>query len=115
MSEKASNLPAAASAEIPQPEQRQGILFAALWTLPLAVAVCCPFTYTTRAIASVIGLGLLLLAIGHTLYSATLHRVNATLVNLIATQEIAGGILLGIWLLGEYPDFNTLIGILLVL
>lgn len=88
---------------------------AALWTLPIAAATFRPGGYSVNAVASVIGLGLLPLAIGHTLYNAALRRVNATVVNLIATQEIMGGILLGIWLLGEYPSVNTLIGVVVTL
>lgn len=88
---------------------------AALWTLPVAAATFRPSGYTVNAVASIAGLGLLPLAIGHTLYNAALRRVNATVVNLIATQEITGGILLGIWFLGEYPSVNTLIGVVVTL
>ncbi|MCX7853797.1 MAG: EamA family transporter, partial [Caldilineales bacterium] len=69
-----------------------------------------------------IGLGLIPLGLGHTLYNAALRRTHATYVNVIATQEVTGGILLGILLLGEIPGLNevigaavTLLGVLLVI
>ena len=81
-----------------------------------------PVGYTLTAVGSVVALGLVPLAVGHTLYNAALRRTRATTVNLIATQEVTGGILLGIALLGEMPTFTswwgvgiTLLGIALVI
>ena len=95
---------------------------AALWLLPLAAWSYSPGGYTPVALGSVLALGLLPLALGHTLYNAALRRTRATAVNLIATQEVTGGILLGILLLGEWPTptavagvLTTLIGIALVI
>ena len=62
------------------------------------------------AVASIVGLGVFPLACGHTLYNAALRRVSATYVNLIATQEVLGGVLLGALLLQEVPSFNSIIG-----
>jgi drug/metabolite transporter (DMT)-like permease len=61
-------------------------------------------------VLSLIGLGLIPLGLGHTLYNAALRRTHATYVNVIATQEVTGGILLGIVLLGEIPGLNEVIG-----
>lgn len=95
---------------------------AGLWLLPVAVAVASPAGYTPIAVGSVVALGLVPLAVGHTLYNAALRRTRATTVNLIATQEVTGGILLGIALLGEMPTLTswwgvgiTLLGIALVI
>jgi drug/metabolite transporter (DMT)-like permease len=71
--------------------------------------------YTPVAVASVLALGLLPLALGHTLYNAALRRTRATLVNLVSTQEVTGGILLGILFLGEFPTPATLVGVVITL
>ena len=88
---------------------------AALWMLPIAVANFTPAGYTLLPVLSVIGLGILPLGFGHTLYNAALRRTHATTVNLIATQEVTGGILLGILLLGEMPGINEIIGVVVTL
>ncbi len=83
---------------------------AALWLLPTAAANFSPGGYTPRAVISVLVLGILPLGLGHTLYNAALRRTSATSVNLIATQEVTGGILLGVLLLHEIPSAASLIG-----
>ena len=88
---------------------------AALWLMPPAVASFTPDGYTLAAVGSILFLGTLPLGLGHTLYNAALRRVSATYVNLIATQEVTGGIILGILLLGEIPTLNSLIGVLITL
>jgi drug/metabolite transporter (DMT)-like permease len=90
-------------------------LLAGLWLLPLAFWNFTPGGYTLPAVASVLALGLLPLGLGHTLYNAALRRTPATYVNLIATQEVTLGILLGILLLGEMPSLNSLIGAFITL
>src|SRR5690606_37653850 len=76
---------------------------AALWLAPLVSVNFSTDGYTWPAILSVIALGLFPLALGHTLYNAALRSTNATLVNLIATQEVTGGIILGVIFLQEIP------------
>ena len=88
---------------------------AALWLIPPAAANFSPDGYTLAAVGSILFLGLFPLGLGHTLYNAALRRVSATYVNLIATQEVTGGIVLGILLLGEYPTINSVIGALVTL
>jgi drug/metabolite transporter (DMT)-like permease len=88
---------------------------AGLWLLPLALLNFSAGGYTATAIGSVLALGLLPLALGHTLYNAALRQTRATLVNLIATQEVTGGILLGILFLGEFPTPTSLVGVVVTL
>ncbi len=63
-----------------------------------------------RQIGSVVALGLGPLALGHTLYNAALRKVHATYVNIIASQEVTGGIILSWLLLAEVPSPNSIIG-----
>ncbi len=86
-----------------------------LWLLPLAAANFSAGGYTLLALVSVAALAVIPLGVGHTLYNAALRRMRATTVNLIATQEVTGGILLGILLLGEIPSPATLAGIVVTL
>jgi drug/metabolite transporter (DMT)-like permease len=85
-------------------------ILAALWLLPVAAVAHTPGSFNWLAVASIVGLGVFPLACGHTLYNAALRRLNATYVNLIATQEVLGGVLLGALLLREIPSFNSIIG-----
>jgi drug/metabolite transporter (DMT)-like permease len=61
-------------------------------------------------VLAVILLALLPTAGGHTLYNAALRRTDAVTINLIATQEVTGGVLLGLLLLGEAPSIQTVVG-----
>ena len=88
---------------------------AALWLLPTAFLNFTPSAYTVPVISSLLALGLLPLALGHTLYNAALRRTSATMVNLVATQEVTGGVLLGILFLHEIPSLNTIVGALITL
>ncbi len=88
---------------------------AALWALPAAVASFTPAGYTWRSVAALLGAGLIPLAAGHTLYNAALRRAHATTANLIATQEVTGGMILGALLLGQVPQANEIAGALVAL
>lgn len=82
---------------------------AAFWLTPVAlVTFTSPGTW--RPVWAIVALGILPLALGHTLYNAALRCTHATYVNLVATQEVTGGIVLGCLLLGEVPTFNSLLG-----
>ena len=71
--------------------------------------------YTAGAAAAILGLGIGPLGTGHTLYNAALRRVPATYVNLIATLEVVGGVVLGALLLGELPSAVARVGAAIVL
>ncbi len=88
---------------------------AALWLMPPAVFSFTPNGYTLPAVLSVVALGAFPLGLGHTLYNAALRRISATYVNLIATQEVTGGILLGVLFLGEIPTIASLFGAIVTL
>ena len=88
---------------------------AALWALLPAAFSFTPEGYTPLVILSVIALGVLPLGIGHTLYNAALRYTHATYVNVIATQEVTGGIILGAIILGETPGTNEIVGVVVTL
>lgn len=89
--------------------------FAGLWLLPAAMLHFSPASYGVEQILSVVALGVVPLALGHTLYNAAIRHTHATYVNLIATQEITGGVLLGMLFLGQLPSLNSVLGALITL
>ena len=88
---------------------------AALWAMPAAALTFTPHGYTPKTILSILGMGIFPLGFGHTLYNAALRRVHASYANVIATQEVTGGIILGALLLGEIPGPNEIIGVIIAL
>ena len=88
---------------------------AGLWLLPAAFLTFEMTEQIDLALLSVLGLGVFPLAIGHTLYNAALRRLHPTLVNIVATQEVTGGVLLSWWLLGEAPSLNAVVGAVIML
>lgn len=89
--------------------------FAALWLLPVTLYFAFQHAYPLAAVSAVIALGIFPLGFGHTLYNAALRNVHATYANLIATQEVTVGVLLGIFLLHEIPSLSAIIGVLVTL
>ena len=87
---------------------------AALWLLIPAILTFSGWHDVGPALA-VAGLGILPLGIGHTLYNASLRRVHPTYVNLIATQEVTGGMILGVIFLQEVPSWNSIVGAIVTL
>lgn len=71
--------------------------------------------YGWRQVLALLGMGLLPTALGHTLYNAALRRTHATYCNLVATQEITGGVILGVLLLGEIPSLVSVVGAVVTL
>ncbi|QLQ05724.1 MAG: DMT family transporter [Anaerolineae bacterium] len=88
---------------------------AALCVLPMAVLNQNWTELGWSQLLAIVALGLLPLGIGHTLYNAALRHTHATNVNLVATQEVTLGILLGVIFLGEIPDVSSIIGALVTL
>jgi drug/metabolite transporter (DMT)-like permease len=91
---------------------------AALWLLPPALLVIPsmpPESWGWQQIGSVFALGIGSLAFGHTLYNAALRRLPATHVNIIASQEVTGGIILTWLVFGETPTPNSVVGALVTL
>jgi drug/metabolite transporter (DMT)-like permease len=89
----------------------------ASWVYVIAGVATAPFAMGLlgrpvpgRAIAAVVALALFPLALGHTLYNAALRRLHPCIPNLIATQEVTGGIVLAWLLLQETPSWNALAG-----
>jgi drug/metabolite transporter (DMT)-like permease len=54
-------------------------------------------------------LALLPTCFGHTLFNASLRQIHAAKANLIATQEVTGGMLIGWVMLGESPTRTALL------
>jgi drug/metabolite transporter (DMT)-like permease len=88
---------------------------AALWLAPAGLISFTASSYGARQILALIGLGIVPLALGHTLYNAAVRRTHPTYVNLISSQEVTGGIILGALLLGQIPSVNSVIGALITL
>lgn len=88
---------------------------AALWLLPVTLYFAFQHAYPLGAVEAVVALGVFPLGFGHTLYNAAVRRVHATFANLIATQEVTGGIVLGIVFFGEIPPVATVIGVVVTL
>ena len=87
------------------------------WIFFLAGVVLLPFALvggthraTPVAAAAVVWLGLVPMAGGHTLYNAALRRMHPAAVNVIASQEVTGGILLAWLILGEVPGPHVIAG-----
>jgi drug/metabolite transporter (DMT)-like permease len=88
---------------------------AGLWLLPLAIVSMRAPDRIGLPLLSILILGVFPLGIGHTLYNAALRRAHPTMVNIVATQEVTGGILLSWWLLGEVPTISAAVGALIML
>jgi drug/metabolite transporter (DMT)-like permease len=88
---------------------------AALWLFPITLFLAFRHPYPLTALAAIVAVGIIPLGLGHTLYNAAVRKVHATYANLIATQEVTGGIILGIFLVGEIPSLSTILGVLITL
>jgi drug/metabolite transporter (DMT)-like permease len=91
---------------------------AAIWLLPIAILLASGApagSWGPPQIASVVALGVIPLALGHTLYNASLRRLHPTVANIIASQEVTCGIFLSLVLLGQVPSATTLVGVFVTL
>jgi drug/metabolite transporter (DMT)-like permease len=83
---------------------------AALWLLPAMLYFAFQHPYPLAAVSAIVALGIFPLGLGHTLYNAAVRHVHATYANLIATQEVTAGVILGVILLHEIPSITAIIG-----
>lgn len=86
----------------------------ALFLLPFAIATTSSWP-SWGNFGAVLGLGLIPMAAGHTLYNAAVRKTHAAYANLIATQEVTGGVLLGVIVLHELPSPTSILGLLITL
>lgn len=88
---------------------------AAIWALPAALLHITPAGYNATSLLALLAAGVVPLGMGHTLYNAALRRMHATTANLIVTQEVSGGILLGAIFLSQIPTASEVIGAFIAL
>ena len=96
---------------------RYPLLTYAFWVYAaaaLTLAALMPAQTMATALPRAAWLPVLLLALlpttlGHTLFNAAIRNVHAATVNLITTQEVSGGLLLGWLLLREAPSRTALL------
>ncbi len=89
--------------------------WAALLAIPYAVVSFDAGAYDGWRIVAIAILGLVPLGLGHTFLNAALRRATATIPNVITTQEVTGGVILGALLYGEIPGPSAVLGALLAL
>lgn len=87
------------------------------WIYFLAGVAVLPFAlaagthrFTPAAVAAVVYLAAVPLAAGHTLYNAALRRMHPAAVNIVASLEVMGGILLAWLVLAEVPPPHAILG-----
>lgn len=94
--------------------------FAALWVFPFALLAAIRSgvaldRYDSQVVLALLALGLIPNAMGHTLYNASVRRLNPALTNVLFTQEITGGVILAWLILGEAASLNAVIGAAIML
>ncbi len=101
---------------------RLPLLTYAAWIYFIAGVAVLPFAlaagthrFTPAGVAAALYLAAVPLAAGHTLYNAALRRMHPAAVNIIASMEVIGGILLAWLVLGEVPGAHALVGAALTL
>ncbi|MEN8098454.1 MAG: DMT family transporter [Chloroflexota bacterium] len=66
-------------------------------------------------LAAVVGAAFLSLGFGHTLFNASLSLLHPTIVNVVATQEVTAGVIMGAIVLSEIPPASTIAGAVIAL
>ena len=91
----------------------------ALWQNTIAALCVAPVVawqgglggqFTAHTLLLIVLLGVFCTALAHTLYIASLARLSAATVAVVAALEPVYGILFAVWLLGEVPDLRTIAG-----
>jgi drug/metabolite transporter (DMT)-like permease len=82
---------------------------AGIVTAPFAVGLLGRYA-PPAALAAVVAMAVIPMALGHTLYNASVRRLHPSLPNLIAMQEVTLAIFLAWALLGEVPPASALVG-----
>lgn len=93
-------------------------LAATLWLVPFALLSMPQMpseAWEWTKIGAIVAVGVLSGALGHTLYNASLRRAHAAYVNIIASQEVTGGIILSWIFLSQVPTTNSVVGALVML
>jgi drug/metabolite transporter (DMT)-like permease len=86
---------------------------ATLWLVPFALLTIPRMpsaAWDWTKLGAIAAVGLLSGALGHTLYNASLRRTHAAYVNIIASQEVTGGIILSWIFLSQVPTPNSVVG-----
>ena len=85
--------------------------WAAVWVFPFALLSFDPAAYDGIGVLAIVILGIIPLGVGHTLLNAAVRRSSATVPNVIATQEVTGGMILSVLIHGDILGPNTLLGV----
>lgn len=85
---------------------------ASILALPMLIFSFEAANYSFARTAALALAGIVPIGIGHTLYNTALKYLSATKANLMASQEVTGGILLGSLFLAEIPSVTTLVGVI---
>ncbi len=102
----------------------QGPLNIALWQNAVAALCVLPIVLwrggagvpvTADALVLVLLLGVFCTALAHSFYIASLARLTASTVAVVAALEPVYGIVLALWLLHEVPDMRTMTGAALLI
>lgn len=86
---------------------------ASILALPMLIFSFEAANYSFDRVIALALAGIVPIGIGHTLYNTALKYLSATKVNLMASQEVTGGVLLGGLFLAEIPSAITVAGVIL--
>ena len=84
--------------------------FAALWLVPVLALTAHIAALAARDVVLIVLLGVFCTALAHTLFIASLLRISAHTASVVSILEPVYGIGWAALLLGEWPDFRTMVG-----